>query len=155
PECSSRATPLSGTRTPPAAGAGRAPHRPGSTRRAAAGAAPGPRPPPPPRRDSAPPPPPVAPLGVLGLAGLRRGRLGPAERLRASAGAGRHHRRPGLDRVLADRGRPAGPVHLLRRPGLREAAPAPHGDQLSTGIKLIGLCPPPRPDPGCARRSAG
>ena len=68
----------------------------------------------------------VAHLGVLGLAGLRRHRLGPAERLRAPAGARRHRRRPGLDRVLPHRGGPAGPVHLLRRPGIREAEPAPY-----------------------------
>jgi hypothetical protein len=70
--------------------------------------------------------PPVAHLGVLGLAGLRRHRFGPAERRGAPAGARRHHRRPGLDRVLPHRRRPAGPVHLLRRPSLREAKPPPH-----------------------------
>ena len=90
--------------------------------------------------------PPVAHLGLLGVAGLRRHRLGPAERSGASAGARRHHRRPGLDRVLADRGRPARPVHLLRRPRIREAEPAPHRSHPSTGISLIGLCGPLPPN---------
>jgi gentisate 1,2-dioxygenase len=70
--------------------------------------------------------PPVAHLGVLGLAGLRRHRFGPAERVRAPAGARRRHRRPGLDRVLPDRRWPAGPVHVLRRARVREAEPAPY-----------------------------
>ena len=91
--------------------------------------------------------PPVANLGVLGLAGVRRHRFGPAERLRAAAGARRHHRRPGLDRVLPHRRNPAGPVHLLRRPRLREAEPAPHRSPLSTEVSRAPKPPAPEVAP--------
>src|SRR5205814_1222485 len=87
-------------------------------------------------------------LGVLGLAGVRRHRFGPAERLRAPAGARRHRRRPGLDRVLPHRRNPAGPVHLLRHSGLRKAEPAPHRSQLSTEVSWArSRLPPKSPAP--------